>query len=252
MSQETLRDPGDLIEPLPKLGKLAVESVNFLNYLENWLADLAKIQVEEVFAFPGRSAIFSVDVINGFCVSGPLASPRVGLIAQPIAELFERGWKVGLRNIILIQDSHEPDAVEFSQWPVHCVRGTAESEAVDDFKSLPFFSHILKMPKNSIHAGLHTGLNQWILAHPEVDTYIIVGDCTDLCTYQLAMHLRLDANARQLSRRVILPVNCVDTYDRPLDTAQAQVGFPHPADLLHSIFLYHLALNGVELAAQIC
>ncbi|MDZ4158749.1 MAG: cysteine hydrolase, partial [Anaerolineaceae bacterium] len=68
---------------------------------------------------------------------------------------------------------------------------------------------------------------------------------------QLAMHLRLDANARQVERRVIVPVNCVETYDRPLETARAEGGLPHPGDLLHSIFLYHLVLNGIEVVRQI-
>ena len=107
------------------------------------------------------------------------------------------------------------------------------------------------MPKNSIHSGLNTGLNEWIAAHPEVDTYVVVGDCTDLCTYQLAMHLRLDANARQLQRRVLVPVECVDTYDRPVDVAVEQGGLPHPADLLHAVFLYHMALNGVEVVRRV-
>ena len=60
------------------------------------------------------------------------------------------------------------------------------------------------------------------------------------------MHLRLDANARQLQRRVILPADCVDTYDTPLALAKEIGAFPHPADLLHAVFLYHMALNGVE------
>jgi hypothetical protein len=65
------------------------------------------------------------------------------------------------------------------------------------------------------------------------------------------MHLRLDANARQLNRKVIVPANCVDTYDRPVSAARAEGGLPHPGDLLHAVFLYHMALNGVEIAKSI-
>jgi nicotinamidase-related amidase len=110
---------------------------------------------------------------------------------------------------------------------------------------------MVKFEKNSIGSGLNTGLNEWIQDHPEVDTYFVVGDCTDLCTYQLAMHLRLDANARQLQRRVIVPVDCVETYDRPVEVAREEGGLPHPADLLHTVFLYHMLLNGVEVYSQI-
>ncbi len=230
---------------------LLTQSQEFLAFLDGWMEELADQPGEEVFRQPERCAIISVDVINGFCAFGVLSSPRVGAIAAPIAALFERAWAAGVRQIILTQDTHEPDAVEFAQFPPHCVRGTPESEPVDQFKALPFFDRLIQMPKNSIHSGLNTGLNEWIAAHPQVDTFVVVGDCTDLCTYQLAMHLRLDANARQLQRRVILPTDCVDTYDRPVDVAREQGGLPHPADLLHAVFLYHMALNGVEVVRRI-
>jgi nicotinamidase-related amidase len=235
---------------MPRLN-LEAQSAPFLRYLEQWLVQLPVVDIKDVAPNPNHAAIVSVDVINGFCVSGPLASERVGRIVEPIATLFQRAWDYGIRHILLTQDSHEPDAVEFSAWPPHCIRGTAEAEPVDAFKRLPFFNQMLILEKNSISSGLNTGLNDWLAQHPEVDTFIVVGDCTDLCTYQLAMHLRLDANARQLQRRVIVPVDGVETYDRPIEVAEKEGGFPHPGDLLHAIFLYHMALNGIEVVEKI-
>ena len=224
-------------------------SAEFLNFLDAWLAGLPQASLAETISDPRSAAIVSVDVINGFCVSGALASPRVNQVVAPILALFQASWDRGLRNILLTQDTHEPDALEFGQFPPHCVRGTSESEPVDEFKALPFFDQFVQLPKNSIHSGLNTGLNDWIAAHPEVRTYIVVGDCTDLCIYQLAMHLRLDANARHLERRVLVPASAVDTYDRPVALAREQGGLPHSAELTHSVFLYHMALNGVEVVA---
>ena len=228
---------------------LAAKSGEFLDYLEEWLAGLKREPLAALMAEPARAAIVSVDILNGFCAFGPLSSPRVGGIVAPIVRLFERAWELGARNILLTQDTHEPDAVEFAQWPPHCVRGSAEAEPVDAIKVLPFYPQLLQMPKNSIHSGLRTGLVEWVAAHPEVDTYIVVGDCTDLCTYQLAMHLRLDANAGQLRRRVIVPADAVETYDRPVAAAREQGGLAHAGDLMHAVFLYHMALNGVEVVA---
>lgn len=222
------------------------QALEFLTYLKEWVGALPVVSAPTLFAAPERAAIVSVDVINGFCAFGPLASPRVNGIVEPSARLIERAWEAGVRNVILTQDTHEPDAVEFSQWLPHCVRGTPEAEAVDRYKALPFFEQLLQIPKNSIHSGLNTGLNEWIALHPEVDIFVVVGDCTDLCVYQLAMHLRLDANARQLQRRVVLPANCVDTYDLPVAVAREQGILPHPGDLMHEFFLFHMALNGVE------
>lgn len=223
----------------------------FLQYLDQWYQDLPRAKLQEVASLPSATAIVSVDVINGFCYEGPLASERVRRIIGPIVELFQRAWELGVRHILLTQDTHEPDAKEFSQFPPHCIRGTSEAEPVPEFKALPFFAQMLQIEKNSIHSGLHTGLQEWIDDHPQVETFIVVGDCTDLCTYQLAMHLRLDANARQLDRRVIVPANCVETYHLDVETARQLGAEPHEGDLLHHIFLHHMKLNGVQVVAAL-
>ncbi|RJQ40389.1 MAG: isochorismatase family protein [Anaerolineaceae bacterium] len=230
---------------------MAVEDKNFSLFLEEWVSALPEMAGSVIFQDPNTTAIICVDVINGFCKFGVLASPRVATIIPPIVRLFQQAWQAGCRNLILTQDTHEPDAVEFGAFPPHCVRGTEEAETVSEIKALPFFDQLTIMEKNSINSGLNTGLDAWIAAHPEVHTYLVVGDCTDLCTYQLAMHLRLSANALQKQRRVLVPENCADTYDTPIQTARQIGAFAHPADYFHNTFLYHMALNGVEVVKEI-
>ena len=105
--------------------------------------------------------------------------------------------------------------------------------------------------KNSISSAIGTELDAWLEAHADLDTYIVVGDCTDLCTYQLAMHLRLRANALQLDAvRVVLPLDGVDTYDLPPSVAGEIGAVPHDGDLLHLIFAYSMMLNGKKTIAQ--
>jgi nicotinamidase-related amidase len=223
----------------------------YTDYLEKWIDELPIAEMTHLAGNPDKCAVISVDVIKGFCSIGPLASPRVAAIITPIAKLLRNAWDYNIRNILFLQDTHEPNAVEFSAYPPHCIRGTEEAETVDALRSLPFFQQISIMEKNSISSGLNTGLNEWLIRHPNVDTFIVVGDCTDLCTYQLAMHLRLDANARQLQRRMILPVDCVDTYDMPLEKAAEIGAVPHPANIIHAVFLHNMHLNGVEIYARI-
>jgi len=229
----------------------AADALVYFDTLTGWLDGLPVLQAEEIFTSPGTCALLSVDIINGFCSQGPLASERVAAIVGPAARLMVAAWSLGLRNIVLAQDTHEPGAVEFGAWPAHCVRGTPQSEAVDEFKALPFFDQLTIIPKNSIHAALNTGLGVWLDARPQLRTFVVVGDCTDLCTYQLAMHLRLYANAHQLERRVIVPADCVDTYDFPVEAARAAGALPHPAGIIHPLFLQHMALNGVEVVNSI-
>lgn len=229
-------EPNDLIQ----------KSIPFLEYVLNWQANLPGLKLEDVCSAPGKTAIISIDVINGFCYEGPLSSPRVKAIIEPIVDLFKRSWELGVHSILLCQDSHDPRAVEFGEFPPHCVRGTREAETVPEIKQLPFYDYMVLMEKNSINPALGTGLDDWTIDHPEKETYIAVGDCTDLCTYQLAMYLKTEANSRMNRRRVIVPANMSDTYDLPVETARQIGAFPHDGDLLHALFLYHMALNGVE------
>lgn len=235
-----------------KTEQLIENSKPFLNYVVEWKESLPSLAlVEVVNSNPDSVAVVSVDVINGFCYEGLLASPRVAMIVDPIVELFQKSYEAGIRHFILTQDTHPADAVEFQNYPPHCVRGTSESETVDKFKALPFFDQFQVVPKNSINSVIGTDFNTWLETHPEVNTFITVGDCTDLCTYQLAMHLKLRANTCNEKVRVILPVDCVDTYDLPVSAAQSIGAVPHDGNLLHYIFLYHMRLNGIEVVAKI-
>lgn len=226
-------------------------SMPFINYMDNWLDSLSSMPLKNAASDPTATAIASVDVIKGFCDEGSLASPRIKALVPPVTDLLTKAWQIGIKNIILLQDSHEPDAIEFEHFGPHCVRGTKEAEPVAELIALPFFAEITLIEKNSIHSGIGTGLNPWLKAHDQITTFIVVGDCTDLCTYQLAMHLRLDANAHQLQRRVILPVNCVATYDLPVTVAQEIGAIPHDAELLQRVFLYSMMLNGVEICRNL-
>ncbi len=230
---------------------LIAESTPYLTWLAEWEAGLPARALSDVIVDPAKTAVISVDVINGFCHAGPLASDRVKAIIAPITRLMTRAYALGVRDFVLTQDTHDPAAVEFGNYPPHCVRGTAESEAVPEFKALPFYGLMQRFAKNSISSTIGTGFAGWLDAHPDLDTFIVVGDCTDLCTYQLAMSLRLRANAGQRRDKVILPVDCVDTYDTPLSVALELGIQPHPAALVHRVFLHNMASNGVEVVGRL-
>jgi nicotinamidase-related amidase len=231
---------------------LVGSSNDFLEYLDTWHSDLHSVELDELIdGKPEHVAVACVDVVVGFCNEGPLASPRINAIVQPIARLFTALHERGVRYFILPQDTHDPEAVEFSAYPPHCVRGTHEAETVPALQLLPFSDEFTIIPKNALSAFTDTALPLWVREHPEVTTYIVVGDCSDLCTYNLALDLRMDANARQLQRRVVVVEECVDTYDIPLGVAQQQGIRPHPGDLHHVLFLHHLEQNGVEVIKRL-
>lgn len=216
-------------------------------WIDDWLRGIPSRSLAELVPDPAAAGVFSADMIPAFLSIGNLASARVGALAEPVAAVFRRAHAHGVRRFVLLQDTHDPRTPEFEAWPPHAVRGTAESVTIPELRALPFADALTVIEKNSLNPAIGTGFDRWLDDHPELLTALVVGNCTDLCVYQLAMHLRLRANARNLDGvRVIVPADAVDTFDLPSDAAAATGAFAHHGDFFHKVFLYHLALNGVE------
>ena len=233
-----------------KADELMRKSQPFFEWLVDWYQSLPALSVAELE--PAATMVLSVDLIRGFCTEGPLASPRVQGIVPAVVRLFQLLYDHGVRHFVLTQDTHSQDAPEFQAYAPHCLAGTAESETIPELLALPFSGQFVIFPKNSLSSMLGTGLPAWLENHPEIKNFVIVGDCTDLCIYTAAMDLRLRANALNIPGvRVIVPADCVQTYDLPVETAQQLGIMPHDGDLLHLVFLYMMALNGVKVVAKV-
>ena len=203
--------------------------------LSRWYKGLPELDVAGLE--PARTALVSVDVIEGFTRLGALGSPRVTAIIPNIVALITRLSELGVpaSQIAFVQDAHPADAQEFTAYPPHCVKGTEEAEAVREFQALPGWSQYRHFEKNSIASHTSEGFNSWLEAQ-QVDSIIAVGDVTDLCLYTLAIHVQTRNLALGLGQRVVVPESCAQTWDAP----------DHPGDLYHLLFLYQLARNGVE------
>ncbi|GER86973.1 nicotinamidase [Dictyobacter vulcani] len=225
----------------------------FMQAIVDWEQQLPDLSWQELAGVTrvGQAAVFSIDMINGFCHKGALASPRVEAIIPMVVDVFEGAYAAGVRDFILAQDSHTPESVEFASFPPHCQAGTSEAENIPELANLPFADLYKIVPKNSLSAFHGTGLGNWLEERADLQVAIVVGDCTDLCVYQTAMHLRLHANAHNLPLRVIVPANAVHTYDTPVATA-AELGIhAHDSEVLHLLFLHHMSLNGIEVVRAI-
>lgn len=225
----------------------------FLQALAAWKQQLPSLSWNELHEDieAERVALFSVDMIKGFCTEGPLSSPRIQGIVPEVVATFEHAYTAGVRDFILAQDAHTPDAVEFESYPPHCIEGASEAETIPELAQLSFADLFTIVPKNSLNPFHGTELLAWQDIHRDLSVAIVVGNCTDLCVYEMAMHLKLYANAHNRKMRVIVPANAVQTFDTPIETAQKLGILPHSGDVLHLLFLYHMRLNGIEVVREI-
>jgi len=225
---------------------------DFMQFLEEWMEGLKPLVLKREITSPHEAALISVDMINGFCHQGPLASPRIREIIPVISTVFKEVHGVGVRNFVLIQDTHSHDTPEFEAFPPHATQGSRESETIPELKELPFSHLFTVIPKNSLHPAIGTSFDDWLGGHQDLRTFIVVGNCTDLCVYNLALYLRLRANALGLKgHQILLPRNCVQTYHLSVGDAKEIGALPHDGDFLHALFLYHMALNGIRVLSGI-
>jgi nicotinamidase-related amidase len=234
----------------------------------DWYANLPTLRMAELVPnakAAERTAVFSADMINGFCKEGALASERIGAISKIVASLFNRMHRRGIRNFIFVQEWHQPDAKEFQSYPSHCVAETSEAETIPDLQKFILGSTQVYL-KNSLspafsHSASSAGPSfEGLLKVCNFRTIVVVGNCTDLCVRELAMYLRMWANEYQQDLRIIIPANCVETFDMSSETARAieqennlPKGSvkPHSGDLMHVQALYEMSRNGIEVVKEI-
>jgi nicotinamidase-related amidase len=221
-------------------------------FVRAWLDALQPAAIGEIAPDPGTAAVFSTDMINGFLHFGSLSSPRVQALADDVADVFTRAWEHGIREFVLAQDTHHPETPEFEAYPPHAQADSEESQTIPELANLPFASAFTVIEKNSLNPAIATAFDGWLDMHREITSAIVVGNCTDLCVYQMAMHLRMRANALNLAGyTVTVPVNAVDTFDFPEEPDRPEAGTAHPGDFFHAVFLYHMAQNGIRVVSSI-
>jgi nicotinamidase-related amidase len=207
-------------------------------FVADWYSKIESASLKEIVSDPESVGLFSADMINGFLRTGALAAERVNMLTEPVVSLFTRCWELDVREFLLLQDTHDPETPEFNAYPPHAIVGTEESATIPELSALPFADRFTIIEKNSLNPAVGTIFDSWLAEHEHIKTALVVGNCTDLCVYQLAMHLRLRANAHNLANfEVVVPEDCVNTFDTPT----------HPADYFHRLFLYHMASNGIRI-----
>ena len=187
-----------------------------------------------------RTALFVVDMVNGFVYSGALASPRVAAIVENVVDLNKK--MKGYKKVFFL-DTHDENSLEFRSFPMHCIKGEFEAELIPELKTKDSEGqetfYIEKNSTNGFHAD---GFKQWIKTYEDkVDNYVITGCVTDICVLQFVLTLKTYFNEKNKSVRLIVPANTVETYE---------VG-SHDGDLINLFALYNMHISGIEIVDKI-
>ena len=149
------------------------------------------------------NAVIVVDMLRGFLEEGnPLyCGPAARKTIPSVQELLKTETERG-STVIYLADSHDPDDKEFEMFPVHCVRGTSETEIISELAD--YSGEVI--PKTRYSGFYNTNLDRRLKAL-QPDKLIVVGVCTDICV----MHTVADARNRDYE--VEVPADCVASFD---------------------------------------
>lgn len=210
-SMKVLGDIADMIGALPLL------SINSLN---------AK-----------QTALVIIDMLNGFTREGALKSPRIEALIPEITRLSRLCDGLKIKKLAFA-DCHSSESPEFGAYPPHCMAGSSEAEVVDEIRSIGGYTLV---EKNSTNCFLEEEFQKWLGENPRISTFIIVGDCTDICIQQFATTLKAWFNRQNRKSRVIVPVNAVETFDAG----------HHDAEFVNAVSFYNMITNGIEVVQSV-
>lgn len=211
--------------------KLIDSTLLWLSKLQTRLEQFETLSLESLK--PEDTALVIIDMTNGFAREGLLASPRVGALIPVITSLAEACLRSHI-PVIAPSDTHTPGAEEFGTYPAHCVAGSQESDLVDELKSL---NAVIRLAKNSTQIWHSQAFQDWFRENERRSTWILTGDCTDICVLQFALVLKTFFQSENRPSRIIVPINAVNTFETP----------DHPGDLYHLMALALMDAGGIEL-----
>ena len=172
-----------------------------------------KKKLEEV-----KDLLIVVDMVNGFVREGAMSSQNIEHIVPEVEKLVKEFTESDDKQVVFVKDTHENNAREFKRYPIHCLKGTSESDNVDELKK--YEEDAIIHEKNSTSAIFPNNLLVNIDKMKKLEKVVIVGCCTDICVINLAIPLQNYFDQENRDVEIIVPENAVETYDAPNHKAE--------------------------------
>ena len=159
-----------------------------------------------------NSAIFVIDMNQGFCEEGALADPTIKGIVPNIRKIIMDGLKRE-SALFFVNDKHTEDSVEIKRYAGHCItpreqKTIKELSIFEEYADRVFY-------KNSTCALFAPGMMEMLLQMKNLERIVITGCCTDICIMNFAVALRNFMDEWNVDVDIVVPINAVETFHIP-------------------------------------
>lgn len=151
-----------------------------------------------------------IDMVNGFINEGIMSDRHINHITPDIRRIIEEMIKEN-EGIAFVKDTHSIESSEFKKFPPHCIKGTRESQLIDELKQ--YEQDSLSYEKNSTSIIYAPEFMNDLEKMKKLREIIISGCCTDICILNAAIPLVNYFDQNNMNVKVRVPSNMVETYN---------------------------------------
>ncbi len=177
-----------------------------------------------------KELIIVVDMVNGFCKEGNLASPSMMKIVPRQIEVLKKVNK-DQAQIVFIRDCHTTNSVEFKTFGEHCLDDTLEVEVIDELKEFVTCEYY----KNCTNFMFSEEFVEDLKKYKNLEKVLIMGVLSDICVKNGAISIRNYFDQHNLDIEVCVFEDLIDTYDAA----------NHKSDIINEDSLKDMESNGI-------
>ena len=187
-----------------------------------------------------EKALYIIDMNNGFVNFGAMANPTYNNLVPEQLKMVEKIRREnGQINFIL--EGHKENALEFKNYPKHCVIGTPEADLIPELINEQNKPNTNTYYKNCINGMLNNNVRKDIRKLKALREVIFEGVCTDLCVMDFARTCARFLDEINKDVKLFVVKNAVDTFDAP----------GHNRDEWNNIAYKVMAQAGIEVVENI-
>lgn len=161
-----------------------------------------------------EEAFIVIDMVNGFVTEGVLHDKRIKKIVPRQLELLKEAQDKNYL-IMFVNDSHPQNAVEFKRFQntQHCLKGTKETELIEELKPLENHPNSITLYKTSTSFMETPKIRDTIDNCDNLKKVNIIGCCTDICIANGAIALSNHYDAQNKDIEICVHEDAIATYN---------------------------------------
>ena len=129
-----------------------------------------------------NKCLIVVDMVNGFVKEGILHDKTIAKIIKEQEKLINE-YLENKNLVIFIKDTHTEKSTEFKRFgnTYHCIKGSSESQLVDELKCYEKVNNTISINKNSTSFMEAPKFRKLIKKLKNLNEVEVIGCCTDIC-----------------------------------------------------------------------